>query len=132
MQLKELCNLIKLSVNIRVRIKFLNSCFKLGLVPPHLYKFTKVKDFSPYNSNSYKRLENIQLKFVKTIMRLELKDAYSYLHITRVILIINISNIFNISNTIPVVLPASKDDEFFKYLDHISGSYFLEQMNKIT
>jgi len=63
-------------------------------------------------------------------MRLELKDAYSYLHITRVILIINISNIFNISNNSCCF--ASKDDEFFKYLDHISGSYFLEQMNKIT
>ena len=55
-------------------------------------------------------------------MRLELKDAY--LHITRV-------RIFNISNTIPVVLSASRGDEFFKYLDHISGSFFLEQMNKI-
>jgi len=43
-------------------------------------------------------------------MRLELKDAYSHLHIIRV-------HIFNISNIIPVVLLASIDDEFFKYLD---------------
>ena len=53
-------------------------------------------------------------------MRLELKDAYSHLHITRV-------RIFNISNTIPI-LPVSISDEFFIYF-HISDSYFLEQMN---
>jgi len=78
-----------------------------------------VKNFSLYNINSYKRLENIQLKFVKIIMRLELKDAYSHLLITRV----------HIFNTIPI-LPASISDKFFIYF-HISGSYFLEQMNKI-
>lgn len=52
-------------------------------------------------------------------MRLELKDAYRHLHLTR-------NNIFNFSNTISDILPTYTENEFFKYLDHINNSYFSE------
>ena len=123
--LKQLCNLVKLSVNIKTRIKFINSCLKLELIPPHLYKFSKSNGILLHNNTCYKRLERIQRSNVKAIMRLELRDAYCHLHSTR-------NNIFLLYNTTFHNLPFLVTCQFFKYLDQINSFHFSKQLFRIN
>ena len=81
--LKEFCNLIKLSVNIRTRIRFLKSCINHNLVSPHLKRYTNIRNLNSFNSLSYRRLQKIQFNNVKAILQLELKDSYRHLHFIR-------------------------------------------------
>ena len=46
--LKEFCNLIKLSINVRACIRFLKSCINFNLVPPHLKRYTNTRSLTLY------------------------------------------------------------------------------------
>jgi len=94
--LKNCIKLMKLVVSLR--IQFLRACIKSNLIPSHLDKHKRYSYINLYDINFTKILDSIYERHVRTVLHLELKDAYKHLHYTRI-------SIYNISKTISNILP---------------------------
>jgi len=97
---------MKLVVFLRIRIQFLRACIKSNLIPLHLDKHKRYSYINLYDVNSIKILDLIYKRHVRTVLRLELEDAYKHLHHTRI-------SIYNISKTISNILHPYLETAFF-------------------
>jgi len=91
---------------LRIRIRFMNTCNRLNLIPSHLdftHRYEKIKFF---HDSSVKKLNALSLKYVKTVMRLELNDAYRRLLVVR-------NRIYKVYNNIISSLPEFITRQFF-------------------
>jgi len=125
--LKEFIKLTNQSIMLRVRIRLLRNCIKFKLIPPHLDMCNRYeKKLSFFHNNSRTRLRLLVYEHVRSVLRVEMDDAYRQLAI-------NSKNIFKIQNKIWNSMPWFIANKFFIHQDrnrYIKWSTEINRINK--
>jgi len=123
--LKEFIKLTDQSIMLRIRIKFLNRCKGLKLIPPHLDTWNRYENLCLFNDSSKKRLKLLFFNHVKTVLRLELDDAYRQLMIIR-------NRIFKVYKNILKVVPWFVSKRFFVYQEKNNRTKWVTEIIRIN
>jgi len=123
--MKEFIKLTNQSIMLRVRIRFLRSCNTYKLIPPHLEKYKNYgNNLSFFHDSSKKRLKLLIQEHVRTVLRLELDDAYRQLTKNR-------SMFFKIHNKILKLLPWYVANRFFVYHENNGNTKWTIEVNRV-
>jgi len=123
--MKEFIKLSHYSIRLRLRIKFANCCINFNLIPSHLdfwYKYEKLRFFQ---DNSTRNLRSLYIKHVKTVLRLEVDDAFRQLKIIR-------NDLYKVYGKIINLLPWFFSNRFFYQRERIGRAEWFRELKRMN
>jgi len=123
--LKEFIKLTEQGIMLRIRIRFLNSCIGLKLIPQHLDMYNRYENCCFFQDSSKIRLKKLFYNHVKTVLRLELDDAYRQLIVVR-------NRIYKAYNKIMKVLPWFISKRFFGHQEKNNRIKWITEITRIN
>jgi len=123
--LKEFIKLSHQSIKLRIRIKFANFCINYNLIPSHLEFWYKYERLRFFHDSSTRNLRSLYLKHVKTVLRLEVDDAFRQLRVIR-------DKLYRIHGKIMNVLPWFFSNRFFYRQECIIRAKWFRELTKMN
>jgi len=124
-------NLLKLWIKhrrsiiaLKIKIMFLKSCLRRGIIPPHLmYIMTTKLQISNYLVNN--KVNSLRYKFALKMIKMELSDAYKSLNLMKL-------KIFRLTREVYKYLPVYILNNFFNSQESSLHRIFTEEKNRIN